>query len=117
MVIRKAAFADIDTLIRLESATLPRISNFHAKKRPQLNQLVTSQTHRRRFHRGACRDGRQGGLHRVLVINKLPANPHFLSGKTATILNVYTVPEYRRLGIATRVLRHIIDIARQQMCL
>lgn len=117
MVIRKAAFADIDTLIRLRIGYLAEDIGLSREEETTIkSQLVTYFTK----HIGddfiavlAETDGKAVST-AFLVINELPANPHFLSGKTATILNVYTVPEYRRLGIATRVLRHIIDIARQQ---
>lgn len=46
-----------------------------------------------------------------LVITEKPANPSFLTGKTATLLNVYTKPEYRRIGLAKKVVSQIIEEA------
>lgn len=48
-----------------------------------------------------------------LVLFEKPVNPSFITGKTATILNVLTYPEYRRMGYAKSVLRRIIEEARQ----
>lgn len=48
-----------------------------------------------------------------LLISEKPANPFFYTGITGTILNVYTAPEYRRKGIATRVINTILDEARK----
>jgi GNAT superfamily N-acetyltransferase len=48
-----------------------------------------------------------------LAISEKPANPAFITGKTGTLLNVFTYPEYRRRGIATKVISKIIDEAKQ----
>ncbi|SMD02544.1 GNAT family N-acetyltransferase [Sporomusa malonica] len=48
-----------------------------------------------------------------LAISEKPANPAFITGKTGTLLNVLTYPEYRRIGIASRVISKIIDEAKQ----
>lgn len=34
------------------------------------------------------------------------------TGKTGYILNVYTLPEYRRMGLATTLINHLIEEAR-----
>lgn len=47
-----------------------------------------------------------------MAIAEKPANPAFITGKTATILNVFTYPDYRRKGIATRLLKMAIDEAK-----
>ena len=41
-----------------------------------------------------------------LLINK-PASPLFITGKTGTLMNVFTLPEYRRQGIA----KHLVEMA------
>lgn len=43
-----------------------------------------------------------------------PANTHFLNGKTALLMNVYTMEKFRRKGLATAILRRIILDARKQ---
>lgn len=43
-----------------------------------------------------------------------PANTHFLNGKTALLMNVYTMEKFRRKGLATAILRRIISDAREQ---
>jgi GNAT superfamily N-acetyltransferase len=47
-----------------------------------------------------------------MAVAEKPANPAFITGKTATILNVFTYPDYRRKGIATRLLKMTIDEAK-----
>lgn len=49
-----------------------------------------------------------------LVINEKPANPHFITGKTGLFLNVYTHPNYRRRGIATKILTELIKEAKHR---
>lgn len=49
-----------------------------------------------------------------LVINEKPANPNFITGKTGMLLNVYTDPDYRRQGIATKILKELIEIAKKE---
>lgn len=61
----------------------------------------------------ACDDGRPiaGG---AVVINPWPAHPYDLECRRATILNVYTEPNYRRSGIARQILQFIIGWCKQQ---
>lgn len=46
-----------------------------------------------------------------LVIAELPANPSFITGRIGTVYNVYTVPEYRRKGLARRVMQELLSDA------
>ncbi len=46
----------------------------------------------------------------------LPPNDWCPSGKTAYIGNVYTVPAFRRQGIASRLLSLIIEEAKENLC-
>lgn len=39
-----------------------------------------------------------------LLITEKPANPNFPTGLTGTVLNVYTLPQYRKRGYATRLM-------------
>ena len=43
-----------------------------------------------------------------LLINK-PASPLFITGKTGTLMNVYTLPEYRRRGIGKKLVSMAIE--------
>ena len=47
-----------------------------------------------------------------LVIKNFPPNPSMVNGKTGTLLNVYTFPEYRKNGIAKRIIEEIIKEAK-----
>src|SRR5579872_5868160 len=50
----------------------------------------------------------------AVVISPWPAHPYDLECRRATILNVYTDPEYRRQGIARRLMETMIAWCRQQ---
>ena len=47
----------------------------------------------------------------MLIVEK-PANPSFITGKTGTLLSVYTKPEFRRKGIANKLLNMVIEDAK-----
>ena len=51
-------------------------------------------------------DGRTAGCVFFLLINK-PASPLFITGKTGTLMNVYTLPVFRRRGIG----QHLVNMA------
>lgn len=118
MNIRKATIEDMDILIKLrldylsadmgslapadEAAIRSQLATYYTKHinndfiavLAELNGIVVSTA--------------------FLVISEKPANPTFITGKTGTILNVLTYPEYRRMGIATKLVYRIIDEAKQQ---
>ena len=49
----------------------------------------------------------------LLIVMK-PMSPAFINGKTATVLNVYTRPAYRRRGYARMIMNAIIADAKEQ---
>lgn len=49
-----------------------------------------------------------------LAISEKPANLSFPTGKTGTILNVFTLPEYRNKGYARSTLTSLINIAKKE---
>jgi Acetyltransferases len=61
----------------------------------------------------ACDNGRvvAGG---AVVISPWPAHAYDLECRRATILNVYTEPEYRRRGIARQIMEIIIAWCKQE---
>ena len=50
----------------------------------------------------------------AIVISPWPAHPYDQECRRATILNVYTHPEYRRRGIARRLMQTMIDWCRRE---
>ncbi|MBQ1518435.1 MAG: GNAT family N-acetyltransferase, partial [Ruminococcus sp.] len=51
-----------------------------------------------------------------LYVSEKPSNPSFINGKTGTVMNVYTRPQYRRKGIAVRLMKMLLAEA-EKMCL
>jgi GNAT superfamily N-acetyltransferase len=47
-----------------------------------------------------------------LILSEKPPNPNFINGKTGTLMNVYTYPEYRKKGIAAKLIMEIIKEAK-----
>ena len=46
-----------------------------------------------------------------LYISEKPPNPTFINGKTGTVLNVYTRPQFRRRGIAGELVKLLLKEA------
>jgi ribosomal protein S18 acetylase RimI-like enzyme len=51
-----------------------------------------------------------------LAFHHHPPSNRNPTGREAYIMNMYTVPEYRRRGIATKLLQMLIDKARESGC-
>ncbi|MCR4888217.1 MAG: GNAT family N-acetyltransferase [Ruminococcus sp.] len=47
-----------------------------------------------------------------LVVNEMPPNTNFPNGMTGTVLNVYVAPDYRRNGIAEKLMKMLISDAK-----
>ena len=59
-----------------------------------------------------ARDGARIAACALLLIVEKPPSPAFPSGRTGTVMNVYTRPEYRRQGLARCVMQYLIEHAR-----
>jgi len=113
---RKATISDIDALIRLRLDFLTENRGGLSKEETkaivsQLKDYYPRQLNNSFFAYLAEHEGRAiSAVYMVLV--ERPANPDFITGRTATVLNVFTYPEYRRKGIATKLLDMMIGDAR-----
>ena len=119
MILRKANLDDIELLIQLridylteDAGNLTQEESFAVKK-----QL------RKYFLKAISNNSFIGILAEIdgavvsaafLVISERPANPAFITGITGTLLNVITYPEYRRKGIATKIIEKIIDESKKE---
>lgn len=43
-----------------------------------------------------------------LLVSEKPANPSFIHGKTGTVMNVYTKPDFRRKGTAKKIMKFLV---------
>lgn len=117
MNIRKATIDDIDMLIKLRIDYLlaDRGSLSAAEENVIRLQLITYFTKHINcdFIAIVAEKNNHVLSTAFLAVMEKPANPTFITGKTGTLLNVLTYPEYRRMGIASKVISKIIDEAKQ----
>ncbi len=55
-----------------------------------------------------CRDSGKIAGCCLLLITEKPQNPSFISGKTGSVMNVYTLPGYRKKGIAHELMKILL---------
>lgn len=48
-----------------------------------------------------------------LYVSEKPSNPTFVNGKTGTILNVYTKPQFRKKGIASQLIKMLLQESKE----
>lgn len=117
MIYRSAAIRDIPQLVSLRLSYL-------AEDLGPLEPAAAASISERLFpyfdeHMGkgllayvAEQDGRLASTALVILVDK-PASPSFPTGRTAILLNVYTLPEFRRQGHAQALVCMALDGARQ----
>lgn len=116
MVIRKANSKDIENLVKIRLAYLQ--DNFKELTEEQLGSLMLQLPEYFVNHIDKnlivyIAEEKQEFISSVfLLIIEKPANLHFLTGRIGNILNVYTKPEYRRQGLAGKLLKLAMDEAK-----
>lgn len=58
-----------------------------------------------------CREDGQAAGCCLLYVSEKPANPSFINGRTGSVLNVYTRPQFRRRGIARELMKMLLSEA------
>jgi GNAT superfamily N-acetyltransferase len=116
--IREATVADIPEIVRqrrrmyedMQDADPAALTAMTELTRDYLREALPKRRFRAWF---ACDQDRPiaGG---AVLVNSWPAHPYDLECRRVTILNVYTEPEYRRRGIARRLLETMIDWCRRE---
>lgn len=48
-----------------------------------------------------------------LFVYEKPANPSFINGRIGIVMNVYTRPDFRRKGIAKKIMKSLISDAKE----
>jgi GNAT superfamily N-acetyltransferase len=118
IALRPVIPADIDIVLRHRRAmfeemgegTPASLDAMVASCRPWFLQAVANRTYRGWLALDERVVVAGGGV----LLTSFPANPHTALNLRATIVNIYTEPQYRGRGLARRLLHTIIDWTRQQ---
>lgn len=118
MIVENAEIADIDLLTELRIAYLKedlgKLDEEDIKKirrdlpdyfRRNLNENIFCYLIREKEEIVACAF--------LLVVEK-PMSPAFITGKTGTVLNVYTNPAYRHKGYAKKIMNKLLSDATEK---
>lgn len=115
MVYNKASIEDIQQLTELRIAYLTEDNGGLDRKdletiRQNLPDYFMRNLNQTIFGYVARNEGEVIACALLLVMEK-PMSPAFITGKTGTVLNVYTKPNYRRNGYARRLMNMLQDDA------
>lgn len=118
MIVENAGIADVDLLTELRIAYLKedigKLDEEDIKKirrdlpdyfRRNLNENIFCYLIREKEEIVACAF--------LLVVEK-PMSPAFITGKTGTVLNVYTNPAYRHKGYAKKIMNKLLSDATEK---
>lgn len=116
--IRTADISDIDTLVKLRflyhTAATGELTE---EQKIKLNIQLPDYFERhigKDFTAYLAEDGSNTAATMFMVRLEKPAGIYFLNGKTCYLMNVYTKPEYRRMGIASMLLDRLITDAKAE---
>ena len=115
---KKADLDELDQIIRCRMEFIredmgPQTAETEAAIQAQLQEYVKNHLNRDCFVFVAEEDEKIISI-AFLLIQEKPANPRFPHGCTGNIMNVYTVPEKRRQGLAGKVIKEIMDFGKTQ---
>lgn len=116
MEFRKATIDDLNDLLenRIEFVTMLRkpedISSFKVKTEKFIRQNLTND----KMLAFIAIDNKKIVSSCILCIYETLPTPSCLNGKNGLLLNVYTLPEYRRQGLAKKSISLLIEEAKKQ---
>ena len=64
---------------------------------------------------GATPAGPHGKIVSTAILNIIekPANPSYIHGRVGEVNSVYTIPEYRRRGIALQIIKNLMEYSKE----
>lgn len=115
---KKADLNELDQIIRCRMEFIredmgTQTPEMEAVIQAQLQEYLKNHLNRDCFVFAAEEDGKIISI-AFLLIQEKPANPRFPHGCVGNIMNVYTVAEKRRQGIAGNVIKQIMDFGKTQ---
>lgn len=117
--IRRAEYTDLENLVELRMALLQEVGNMRTEEEIDKVRDANRVYYEDRLNNGdyisfiAKYQGEMIGTIGFIMIIR-PPYLHNLLGIDAYIMNVYTVPDYRRKGIATALLDYGIEFAKSR---
>ncbi len=118
ITIRTAERSDIDTLVKFRFMYMTDVEGELSEKqssalKSQLPEYFTNHIDKD-FTAYIAEDNDKAVSVIFMVRLEKPASVHFLSGSTCYLMNVYTISEYRRMGIASQILDRLISDAKSE---
>ncbi len=116
MIIDKALDKDIEELVRLRLAYLQE--DLGEISEPDLQSLKEALPQYFRKHLNQdlfvyiAREEEEIFACAFLLVVEKPMSPMFMTGKTGTVLNVYTKPEHRKKGYARQLMNALLEDAK-----
>ena len=116
MIFTFAQLEDVNILVSLRQAQLiDEGLNPDTDLTPQLVEFFTQQIVSNKFVQCIVRtDNGDVAATGAIIYYDFPPSYHNYSGIRGYIANMYTVPQYRGQGLATKVLDHLVDNAKSR---
>lgn len=117
MIFEKAGTADIEELTRLRTEYLTEDCGEIPKEKLKLIAEGLPEYYRSHLNKDliafVCRREETIAGCCFLYISEKPPNPSFPRGRTGSVLNVYTRPQYRKNGIARELMKLLIAVSEE----
>ena len=118
MKIEKATIEDIDALTELRIAYLQEDLGAISDKDLELMQATLPSYYEKHLNKDLIVYVARNEMDIVscafLLIVEKPMSPSFITGKTGTVLNVYTKTEYRKNGCAKKLMTMMLEDAKAE---
>ncbi len=119
MIYKKADMTDIERLSQFRNAYMTE--EYKTMSKDELDIMLASlpeyfKAHLDKdFHAFIAIDKNGKNVGSIfLIIQEKPASPRFPTGRMAIVMNVYTAPEYRRKGIASKLVKMMLEFGKTQ---
>lgn len=113
IIFEKASINDLNSLVELRIEYLTE--DYEDMSEPQITQISERLPNYYHKHLNkdlfayVCREKDKIAGCCFLYIMEKPPSPTFINGITGTVLNVYTKPEYRKKGIAGKLIKLLLS--------
>jgi GNAT superfamily N-acetyltransferase len=120
IVIREAGLADLEEVLQLRMRLFDKLVDFNNGKGVDEDLLQSTRAYfSDALQNGACKtwvaetDGHLVACGSLAIFIR-PPYPGNVAGKDAYLLNMYTMAEYRKQGLARKILQQAMQYAREQ---